>query len=82
MIQKVEDILRRFFAYGMEYKDHEGYTHYWVTLLPAGQLAYNTSQHSHRKNTCTGREKVEIPIACGSIEEKASGHPHHSQRFP
>ncbi|MBW0540230.1 hypothetical protein O181_079945 [Austropuccinia psidii MF-1] len=30
----------------MEYKDHEGYTHYWVTLLPAVQLAYNTSQHS------------------------------------
>ncbi|MBW0508818.1 hypothetical protein O181_048533 [Austropuccinia psidii MF-1] len=27
MIQTFEDILRRFFAYGMEYKDHEGYTH-------------------------------------------------------
>ncbi|MBW0532708.1 hypothetical protein O181_072423 [Austropuccinia psidii MF-1] len=46
MIQKMEDILRRFCDYGMEYKDHEGYTHDWVTLLPAGQLAYNTSQHS------------------------------------
>ncbi|MBW0593388.1 hypothetical protein O181_133103 [Austropuccinia psidii MF-1] len=42
----MEDILRRFCAYGMEYKDHEGYTHDWVTLLPAVQLAYNTSQHS------------------------------------
>ncbi|MBW0503302.1 hypothetical protein O181_043017 [Austropuccinia psidii MF-1] len=41
----MEDILRRFCAYGMEYKDHEGYTHDWVTLLPAVQLAYNTSQH-------------------------------------
>ncbi|MBW0464377.1 hypothetical protein O181_004092 [Austropuccinia psidii MF-1] len=30
----------------MEYKDHGGYTHDWVTLLPAVQLAYNTSQHS------------------------------------
>ncbi|MBW0552402.1 hypothetical protein O181_092117 [Austropuccinia psidii MF-1] len=29
----------------MEYKDHEGYTHDWVTLLPEFQLAYNTSQH-------------------------------------
>ncbi|MBW0495881.1 hypothetical protein O181_035596 [Austropuccinia psidii MF-1] len=28
MIQTMEDILRRFCAYGMEYKDHEGYTHY------------------------------------------------------
>ncbi|MBW0477204.1 hypothetical protein O181_016919 [Austropuccinia psidii MF-1] len=46
MIQTMEDILRRFCAYGMEYKDHEGYTHDWVTLLPAVQLAYTTSQHS------------------------------------
>ncbi|MBW0510305.1 hypothetical protein O181_050020 [Austropuccinia psidii MF-1] len=46
MIQPMEDILRRFCAYGMEYKDHEGYTHDWVTLLPAVQLVYNTSKHS------------------------------------
>ncbi|MBW0508466.1 hypothetical protein O181_048181 [Austropuccinia psidii MF-1] len=35
MIQTMEDILRRFCAHFMEYKDHEGYTHDWVTLLPA-----------------------------------------------
>ncbi|MBW0572839.1 hypothetical protein O181_112554 [Austropuccinia psidii MF-1] len=46
MIQTMEDILRRFCAYGMESKDHEGYTHDWVTLLAAVQLAYNTTQHS------------------------------------
>ncbi|MBW0514753.1 hypothetical protein O181_054468 [Austropuccinia psidii MF-1] len=46
MIQTMEDIFRRFCAYGMEYKDHEGYTHDWVTLLPAVQLASNTSQNS------------------------------------
>ncbi|MBW0536389.1 hypothetical protein O181_076104 [Austropuccinia psidii MF-1] len=46
----MEDILRGFSAYGMEYKDHEGYTHDWVTLLPAVQLAYDTSQ-----NSTTGR---------------------------
>ncbi|MBW0481911.1 hypothetical protein O181_021626 [Austropuccinia psidii MF-1] len=46
MIQTMEDIIRRFCAYGMEYKDHEGYTHEWVTLLPAVQMVYNTSQHS------------------------------------
>ncbi|MBW0576129.1 hypothetical protein O181_115844 [Austropuccinia psidii MF-1] len=45
-IQTMEDILRRFCAYGMEYKDHEGYSHAWVTLLPAFQLDYNTNQHS------------------------------------
>ncbi|MBW0575388.1 hypothetical protein O181_115103 [Austropuccinia psidii MF-1] len=33
MIQTMEDIIRRFCAYGMEYKDHEGYTHdsSWLT---------------------------------------------------
>ncbi|MBW0489620.1 hypothetical protein O181_029335 [Austropuccinia psidii MF-1] len=35
MIQEMEDIPRRFCAYGMEYKDHKGYTHDWVTLFPA-----------------------------------------------
>ncbi|MBW0474178.1 hypothetical protein O181_013893 [Austropuccinia psidii MF-1] len=39
MIQTTQDIIRRFCAYGMEYKDHEGYTHYWATLIPAVKLA-------------------------------------------
>ncbi|MBW0481544.1 hypothetical protein O181_021259 [Austropuccinia psidii MF-1] len=39
MIQTMEDIIHRFCAYGMEYKDHERYTHDWFTLLPAVQLA-------------------------------------------
>ncbi|MBW0504204.1 hypothetical protein O181_043919 [Austropuccinia psidii MF-1] len=46
MIQTMEDIIGRFCAFGMEYKYHEGYTHDWVTLLQAVQLASNTSQHS------------------------------------
>ncbi|MBW0507064.1 hypothetical protein O181_046779 [Austropuccinia psidii MF-1] len=46
MIQTMEDIIRRFCAYGMEYRHHEGYTHDWVTPLPEVQLADNTSQHS------------------------------------
>ncbi|MBW0462755.1 hypothetical protein O181_002470 [Austropuccinia psidii MF-1] len=44
-IQTMEDIIKRFCAYGMEYKNHEGYTHHWATLLPEVQLANNTSQH-------------------------------------
>ncbi|MBW0498594.1 hypothetical protein O181_038309 [Austropuccinia psidii MF-1] len=44
MIQKMEEIIKRFCAYGMEYNDHEGSTHDWVTLLPAVQLAYQTSR--------------------------------------
>ncbi|MBW0531171.1 hypothetical protein O181_070886 [Austropuccinia psidii MF-1] len=35
MNQKMEDILRTFCAYVLEYKEHEGYTQDWVTLLPA-----------------------------------------------
>ncbi|MBW0523979.1 hypothetical protein O181_063694 [Austropuccinia psidii MF-1] len=50
IIQTMEEILRRFCAYGMEYKDHEGYTHDWVTLLPEVKLAYNAS-----KNSTTGK---------------------------
>ncbi|MBW0593352.1 hypothetical protein O181_133067 [Austropuccinia psidii MF-1] len=62
MIQTMEDILRRFFAYGMEYKDHDGYTHDWVTLLPAVQLAYNTSQHSTTGKTPALVEKGWNPL--------------------
>ncbi|MBW0480592.1 hypothetical protein O181_020307 [Austropuccinia psidii MF-1] len=32
MIQTIENIIGRFCSYDMEYKDHEGYTHYWVTI--------------------------------------------------
>ncbi|MBW0546521.1 hypothetical protein O181_086236 [Austropuccinia psidii MF-1] len=46
MSQTMEDIIRRFCGYGMEYKDHEGYTQNWVTLLPEVKLAFNTSQQS------------------------------------
>ncbi|MBW0576260.1 hypothetical protein O181_115975 [Austropuccinia psidii MF-1] len=62
MIQTMEDILRRFCAYGMEYKDHEGYTHDWVTLLPAVQLAYNKSQHYNTGKTPALVEKGWNPL--------------------
>ncbi|MBW0483309.1 hypothetical protein O181_023024 [Austropuccinia psidii MF-1] len=35
MIQTMEDIVRIFCAYGIEYKDHEGYTHDCITLITA-----------------------------------------------
>ncbi|MBW0569344.1 hypothetical protein O181_109059 [Austropuccinia psidii MF-1] len=62
MIQTMEDILRRFCAYGMEYKDHEGYTHDWVTLLPEVQLAYSTSQDSTTGKTPALVEKGWNPL--------------------
>ncbi|MBW0570250.1 hypothetical protein O181_109965 [Austropuccinia psidii MF-1] len=62
MIQTIEDILRRLCAYRMEYKDNEGYTHDWVTLLPAFQLAYNTSHHSTTGKTPALVEKGWNPL--------------------
>ncbi|MBW0589299.1 hypothetical protein O181_129014 [Austropuccinia psidii MF-1] len=61
MIQTMEDILRSFCAYGKEYKDHEGYTHDWVTLLQAVQLAYDTSQHSTTGKHLHWKRKGGIP---------------------
>ncbi|MBW0516179.1 hypothetical protein O181_055894 [Austropuccinia psidii MF-1] len=34
MIQTLEDMVRRFCAYGLEFKDCDGFTHDWCTLLP------------------------------------------------
>ncbi|MBW0568555.1 hypothetical protein O181_108270 [Austropuccinia psidii MF-1] len=38
----LEDMIRRFFAYGLEFKDSYGFTHDWFTLLSALELAYKT----------------------------------------
>ncbi|MBW0479539.1 hypothetical protein O181_019254 [Austropuccinia psidii MF-1] len=62
MIQTMEDILRSFCANCMEDKDHEGYTHDWVTLLPAVQLAYSTYQHSTTGKTTSLIEKQWNPL--------------------
>ncbi|MBW0536670.1 hypothetical protein O181_076385 [Austropuccinia psidii MF-1] len=62
MIQTMEDISRSFCAYGMEYKDHEGYTHEWVPLLPAVQLAYNKIQHSSTGKSPSMVEKGWNPL--------------------
>ncbi|MBW0571580.1 hypothetical protein O181_111295 [Austropuccinia psidii MF-1] len=35
MIPTLEDMVRRLCAYGLEFKDCDGFTHYWCTLLPA-----------------------------------------------
>ena len=51
MIQTLEDMIRRYCAFGMDYKDSDGYTHDWVSLLPALEYAYNSSKHSTTKIT-------------------------------
>ncbi|MBW0553570.1 hypothetical protein O181_093285, partial [Austropuccinia psidii MF-1] len=46
IIQTLEDMVRRFCAYGLEYKDCDGLTHDWCTLLPELESAYKTSIYS------------------------------------
>ncbi|MBW0529757.1 hypothetical protein O181_069472 [Austropuccinia psidii MF-1] len=43
MIQILEDMVRRYCAYGLEIKDWDDFTHDWFTLLPELELAYKTS---------------------------------------
>ncbi|MBW0512580.1 hypothetical protein O181_052295 [Austropuccinia psidii MF-1] len=45
MIQTLEEMIRRFCAYGLEFKDCDGFTHDWCTLIPALELEYKTSIH-------------------------------------
>ncbi|MBW0504669.1 hypothetical protein O181_044384 [Austropuccinia psidii MF-1] len=57
MIQTLEDMIRRFFAYGLELKDYDGFTHDWCTLIPELELSYNTSIHASTGKTAAIVEK-------------------------
>ncbi|MBW0548803.1 hypothetical protein O181_088518 [Austropuccinia psidii MF-1] len=57
MIQTLEDMVRRFCAYDLEFKDCDGFTHDWCTLLPALELAYKTSIHSSTNQNTAILEK-------------------------
>ncbi|MBW0576541.1 hypothetical protein O181_116256 [Austropuccinia psidii MF-1] len=46
MIQTVEDMVRRFCAYGLEFKYCDEFTHDWSTRLPPPELTYKTSIHA------------------------------------
>ncbi|MBW0518278.1 hypothetical protein O181_057993 [Austropuccinia psidii MF-1] len=46
VIQTLEDLIRRFCAYGLELKDSDGFTHDWCTLIQALELAYEMSIHA------------------------------------
>ncbi|MBW0490327.1 hypothetical protein O181_030042 [Austropuccinia psidii MF-1] len=57
MIQPLEEIIRRFCAYGLEFKDSDGLTHDLCTLIPALELAHETSVHSSTGQTPAMLEK-------------------------
>ncbi|MBW0566535.1 hypothetical protein O181_106250 [Austropuccinia psidii MF-1] len=51
MIQTLEDMIRRICAYGLGFKDSDGFIHVWCTLIPALELAYKSSIHSSTGKT-------------------------------
>ncbi|MBW0558948.1 hypothetical protein O181_098663 [Austropuccinia psidii MF-1] len=51
MIKTLEEMIRRFCAYGLEFKDSDGFTHDWCTIIPTLELAYKTSVHSFTGQT-------------------------------
>ncbi|MBW0551630.1 hypothetical protein O181_091345 [Austropuccinia psidii MF-1] len=57
MIQTLEEMIRRFCDYGLEFKDSDGFTHYWCTPIPALELEYKTSVHSSTGQTPAMLEK-------------------------
>ncbi|MBW0460568.1 hypothetical protein O181_000283 [Austropuccinia psidii MF-1] len=57
MIETLEDMIKRFCAYGLELKDSDGFTHDWCTLLPALELACKASIHPSTGKTPEMLEK-------------------------
>ncbi|MBW0544784.1 hypothetical protein O181_084499 [Austropuccinia psidii MF-1] len=57
MIQTLEDMVRRFCAYGLEFKDFDGFTHDWCNLYPELQLAYKKAVHASINQTNAILEK-------------------------
>ncbi|MBW0563279.1 hypothetical protein O181_102994 [Austropuccinia psidii MF-1] len=57
MIQILEDILRRFCAYGLKLKDSDLLTHDCYTLIPELEFPYKTSVHSSTVQTPSILEK-------------------------
>ncbi|MBW0566394.1 hypothetical protein O181_106109 [Austropuccinia psidii MF-1] len=61
MIRTLEEMIKLFYAYGLEFKDSYGLTHDWCTLIPALELAYKTSIHYSTGKTPEMLEKVWNP---------------------
>ncbi|MBW0493455.1 hypothetical protein O181_033170 [Austropuccinia psidii MF-1] len=46
MIKTLDEMIRRFCSYGLGFKDSDGFTHDWCTLITSLELAYKTSVNS------------------------------------
>ncbi|MBW0548224.1 hypothetical protein O181_087939 [Austropuccinia psidii MF-1] len=96
MIQTLEDMIRRFCAYGRELKDSDGFTHDWCTLIPAVELEYKKTIHSQTGKTPAMLEKgwnqripydtlknhlVDIHPTASSLKLILDKARHHANRF-
>ncbi|MBW0527740.1 hypothetical protein O181_067455 [Austropuccinia psidii MF-1] len=57
MIQTLEEMLTRFCAYGLEFKDSDEFTHDWCTLMSELELELKTSLHCSTGQTPAMLEK-------------------------
>ncbi|MBW0571717.1 hypothetical protein O181_111432 [Austropuccinia psidii MF-1] len=73
MIQTLEDMIRRFCAYGLEFKHSDGFTHDLCTLIPALELSYKTSIHASTGKTPAMLEKGWNPKISADTLKKRSG---------
>ncbi|MBW0499961.1 hypothetical protein O181_039676 [Austropuccinia psidii MF-1] len=95
MIQTFEDMIRRFCAYGLEFKDSDGFTHDCCTLIQALELAFKASIHSSAGKTPAMLEKgcntrlpyytlkkdlVDINQTASSFKIMLDKERHHSSR--
>ncbi|MBW0585054.1 hypothetical protein O181_124769 [Austropuccinia psidii MF-1] len=62
MIQTLEEMIRSFSSYGLEFKDSDGFTHDLCSFIPALELAYKTSIHSSTGKKTATLEKGLKPI--------------------
>ncbi|MBW0499587.1 hypothetical protein O181_039302 [Austropuccinia psidii MF-1] len=97
IIQNLEDIIGGFCAHGPKFKDYNGFTHYWCTLIPALELAYETSIHSSTGKAPAMLEKglnprlpydtlknclVDITPTASSFKMMLDKARHHENRCP
>ncbi|MBW0567381.1 hypothetical protein O181_107096 [Austropuccinia psidii MF-1] len=95
MIQTLEDMIRRFYAYSLELKYSDGFTHDWCTIIPELELANKTSIHASTGKTPAMLEKgcnpklpvdtlkkylVDINTAASSFELMLDRVRHHEKK--
>ncbi|MBW0494194.1 hypothetical protein O181_033909 [Austropuccinia psidii MF-1] len=61
MIKALEDMIRSFCDYGLEFEDSDFFTNDWCTIIPALELDYKTSIHASKGKTPAMLEKVWNP---------------------